>query len=190
MKLLIAGDSFAADWQSVNSDFPGWWQLLGNQHSTMNVAQAGCGEYKIYQQLLNQNLDQYDYIIVCHTSPYRIHTCRNPFHTTGLHANSDLILSDIEAKPHSEARQHLLFWFTNIFDIDYAKDIHGMIRQSIRELLKDRPCLHINFFDQDLQLPEDLNLNPIWQAHPGPVNHLNQQGNILAYETVKQRIDL
>jgi len=188
MKVLIAGDSFAADWQSVNKDFPGWWQLLGNEHEVVNVAQAGCGEYKIYKQLLSKDLGMYDWIIVCHTSPYRVHTWQNPFHARGLHANSDLILSDIEAKPASDVRQHLLYWFTNIFDIEHAKDIHYMIRHSIKDLLGTRPCVHVNFFDADVQLPGDINLNTLWREHPGPVNHLDQTGNRLVYQTIKQRI--
>ncbi len=43
-KLLIAGDSFAADWLSGES---GWPNLLANEYDVTNVAQAVCSEYKI-----------------------------------------------------------------------------------------------------------------------------------------------
>ena len=52
MKLLVAGDSFAAEWPG-NS---GWVKLLAQEHPVTNVAQAGVSEYKILKQVQNENL--------------------------------------------------------------------------------------------------------------------------------------
>ena len=47
MKILVAGDSFAAEWPGDD----GWVKLLAQSHEVTNVAQAGCGEYKIFKQI-------------------------------------------------------------------------------------------------------------------------------------------
>ena len=56
MKLLLAGDSFAAEWPGENV----WPKLLAKQHDVTNVAQAGVSEYKILKQLHNAELKDYD----------------------------------------------------------------------------------------------------------------------------------
>ena len=37
MKILIAGDSFAAKW---DGDYPGWSDLLSKKYSVKNIAQS------------------------------------------------------------------------------------------------------------------------------------------------------
>ena len=95
MKILIAGDSFAAKWPDTTV---GWVDLLSKDHKVTNVAQAGVGEYKIYKQIENIDQNLYDCIIVSHTSPSRIHTPSHPIHTAGFHKDCDLILTDISEK--------------------------------------------------------------------------------------------
>jgi len=48
MKILICGDSFAADW-TVKYPGQGWPNMLAQQHEIVNLAQAGCSEYKIFK---------------------------------------------------------------------------------------------------------------------------------------------
>ena len=60
MNVLIAGDSFAAEWPGSN----GWVKLLAKKYNVKNVAQAGVSEYKILQQINTANLDKYDLVIV------------------------------------------------------------------------------------------------------------------------------
>ena len=50
MKILICGDSFAADW-TVKYPGQGWPNMLAEIHEVTNLAQAGCSEYKILKQL-------------------------------------------------------------------------------------------------------------------------------------------
>jgi hypothetical protein len=54
-RLLITGDSFAANWQ-IKYNGVGWVNLLENDFEVKNIAQAGVSEYKIMKQLENQNL--------------------------------------------------------------------------------------------------------------------------------------
>ena len=72
-KILICGDSFAADW-TIKTKTSGWVNFLKD---TDIIAQAGVGEYKILKQLQSCNLELYNHIIVSHTSSYRIHTITN-----------------------------------------------------------------------------------------------------------------
>ena len=74
--ILIAGDSFAADW-TIKNNKSGWVNYMTDVD---NLAQPGVGEYKIFKQLQSRDLSLYTHIIVSHTSPYRIHTFHNPLH--------------------------------------------------------------------------------------------------------------
>ena len=83
--MLIFGDSFSANEK-------GWPSMLG-QHIT-NSSQNGIGEYKIYKMVM-QKKD--DVKIICHTSPWRIHTPFHPIHNKNLERpNNDFLLSDID----------------------------------------------------------------------------------------------
>ena len=90
MKVLLVGDSFAADWAVQDPTHVGWPNLLANRVSLVNLAQAGVSQYRILQQIQRVCLDDYDRIIICNTSPHRIVTCKHPIHTDALHASADL----------------------------------------------------------------------------------------------------
>jgi len=96
-RILIAGDSFAADWTKKYNGI-GWVNMLNNDYDVKNVAEAGVSEYKIYKQLENEKTDEFDYIIISHTSPYRIPVEKHPIHYGDiLHNNCDLIYSDLKS---------------------------------------------------------------------------------------------
>ena len=98
LKILIIGDSFAADWSVKYNDYKGWPELLAEQYEVTNIAQAGVCEYKIYKQLLSvKNLNDYDWVIVSHTGSFRVNTLKHPIHSGDkLHKNADLIYTDID----------------------------------------------------------------------------------------------
>jgi hypothetical protein len=191
MKILLAGDSFAANWNDISTT--AWWQLLDQEHTVHNVAQAGCGEYKILNQLLNCNLKTYDLIIVCHTSPYRIHTLSNPFHDNVSHKNSDLMYTDISCAKESNEKNHVMYFFENIFDLEYARSIHNLIKKEIVQVLASYNHLHVSFFKNfkdEYTYPQEINLYHVWKKYPGNINHLNPAGNQQAYIEIKKRIVL
>ena len=66
-------------------------------YNVTNVSQAGVSEYKILKQVEDHLYsNDFDLVIVCHTSPYRVHTPEHPVHNSGLHKDCDLIYSDVE----------------------------------------------------------------------------------------------
>lgn len=189
MRVLIAGDSFAAPWPG---NYPGWATSLSKDFTVTNRAQAGVGEYKIWLQLAQENLNNYDLTIVCHTSAYRVYVPEHPFHKNGLHKNADLIYSDIAARSNYPEREHLEYYFASMFDLNYALDIHNLIKERIMYYTLDCRTIHLSFFSMlknEFTIKDELNFYNIWQQHPGSVNHLSALGNDLVYNTIKDRIN-
>jgi len=199
MNILIIGDSFAADWSAVDSTYPGWPQLLAKKHSVTNLAQAGCSEYKILQQLkTQQNLNSYDWIIVCHTSLARIHTRKHPVHHSDqLHAHADLIFSDIEyhtaldKKQKNRALVSAHDFFVYHYDDDYNRNMHQLIVKEIHQIIGNTPVVVVDNFNQ--LNPSDykffLDFTKITQVIPGKINHCSSQGNIDICHSILDIID-
>lgn len=183
-KILICGDSFAADW-SVKYQGIGWPNMLENKYKVTNLAQAGCCEYKIYQQLISVNLNKFDKIIISHTSPYRLYVKQHPLHNKDpLHKNSDLIYSDI--KDHKELSS-IIDYYENYFDLNYAEFIHNLICQKIDELTRHYPVIHITSFDWNnlYKFSNMISFEHIFKKYRGNINHYNEAGNQIVFDTVK-----
>lgn len=181
-KILICGDSFAADWSSEYQEYLGWPNLLATKMRVENRAQAGCSEYKIYRQI-DQGVKGFDAVIVCHTSPYRIPVEKHPLHGTGLHANSDLIYNDIQDRLPFAAE-----FFERCFWPDHALFVHECTLEQEQRLLGDTRCLHITMTKWDgLIHPRDfINFEKIFYKHKGIINHLSQKGNSLVFERIME----
>ena len=134
-KLLICGDSFAADW-TVKVKGKGWVNLLEQNYKVTNLAQAGCSEYKILKQLQSVDLDRYDLVLVSHTSPYRLYVREHPVHSKDiLHKNSCLLYSDVlEHLPKYPELKPVVEYFDKYFDIEYAEHMHSLLLQEIEEI--------------------------------------------------------
>ena len=59
VKILLMGDSWAADWSSKHSEYLGWPNILAEQFDVTNIAQAGVSQYSIVKQL--HSVKPYDY---------------------------------------------------------------------------------------------------------------------------------
>ena len=181
MKILICGDSFAADWTVKYADQMGWPNLLNNKYAVTNLAQAGCSEYKILQQVKSADLTKFDAIIVSHTSPYRIYCKEHPFNRTGIHSNADLIYSDLYARSEDRDVKIALDFFDRYFDLDYAVDISNLICNEICNFigLTDINQFHIVTSDNIAEYPDlpSYNINSLFKSHRGIMNHLTPDGN-------------
>jgi len=189
-KILIAGDSFAAPYPRAKS---GWPNLIADQFKTTNIAQAGVSEYKILKQIQSINLNQYDLIIISHTSPSRVHIKKHPIHTTDLHKNCDLIYTDIAEKNHWFNKQVLAakLFFKHIYDDEYQTDLYNLLRKEINSLI------HIPYISlghvpivSKFQIEENfLDFSSIWPLYKGDTNHYNNEGNLVVYESVIKEIE-
>ena len=190
-KILICGDSFAADW-TVKYPGLGWPNLLANDYDVVNLAQAGVSEYKIYLQLKSVNLSKFDYIIVFHTSPNRVYIKKHPVHYNDpLHFNSDLIYNDI--KEHSKSDNSLLDivkYFESEFDIEYAVLMHTLLCQHIETILSPYNVIHatgINWSNL-YEFNNMIDVSNIASQHLGHLNHFTEQGNLTVYRKILESL--
>lgn len=189
-KLLITGDSFAAVWPNATS---GWVNLLAQDYSVTNLAQAGIGEYKIYQQVSGVNLNQYDCIIVSHTSPSRIHTKNHPLHKEGFHKNCDLIITDLlgHFNPFNKNLQSAKSFFKYHYDENYQIDIYNLLREKINNLI-NIPYIslsHIEIVNQLKIEKHHLDFSDLWKKERGNTNHYTDLGNKEVYNTIKNSLE-
>ena len=195
LNILIIGDSFAADWSVKYQNYPGWPKLLAQDHCVSNCAQAGVSEYKILQQLLAfGELDEVDLVIVSHTSAFRVHTPLHPVHQHDpLHANADLMLSDLEyhagklSNWFNKSLHTAVDYFRYHFDETYYETVYTLIRQSINQKLSKVPVIVLNNLPGNLRFATEatvLDFADLWKQHPGLVNHFSQTGNEIIYNQI------
>ena len=195
-KILIAGDSFSADWTVKYTDRPGWTNWLAEKFNVVNVSQAGAGEYKILQQIKKQDLSKFDSIIISHASPNRVYCVKHPIHDNDtLHKNADIIYADI--KEHTDNPDAVIAanYYERYFDFNYYQDVSNMCCLEILNLLGDYPNLNqyhmVNYAQQHKYdcLPENFNLNEFLSKYPGNICHLSSEGNKLLYNNIVQWIE-
>lgn len=187
MRILIAGDSFAAKWPNASI---GWVDLLAKEHEVTNVAQAGVGEYKIYKQIETINQHLYDCIIVSHTSPSRIHTPNHPIHKTGFHKDCDLILTDINEN-FSLFNGNLKTaqgWFKYHYDDKYQLDVYRLLRKEINSIITI-PYISLSHIEILKKLSIEKNhfdFSRLWSLERGLINHYTEKGNKVIFELLSQ----
>lgn len=190
-KLLICGDSFAADW-TVKYQGYGWVNLLEQNYKITNLAQAGCSEYKILKQLQSVKKTKFDMILVSHTSPYRLYVKEHPVHSKdNLHKNSCLLYTDIvDHLPNNPKLQPIIDYFDNYFDFQYAEHIHNLLLQEIDfycDLDKTLHISHINWSGLH-RFHNFENFSSVFEKHRGIMNHYTNQGNEIVYERVLSKL--
>lgn len=184
-KILIVGDSFSCIHKSKNDNI-GWPELLKNDFEITNLSQAGVSEYKIYKQIKSVDLNDFDNVIVCHTSFLRIPIETHPSYNDGdLHKDCDLIFSDVDDKKDSDEKMKVASdFFKYFFWEEYFMFSSNLIFEKIFEKSKNK--LHITFFDfYDNRV---LNFKKIFDDYKGNINHLNKKGNEIMYQTIKTKI--
>jgi hypothetical protein len=189
-KLLICGDSFAADW-TVKVKEKGWVNLLAQDYKVTNLAQAGCSEYKILKQLQSVNLDKFDMVLVSHTSPFRLYVPEHPVHHKDkLHKNSCLLYSDVlEHLPDHPELKPVVEYFDKYFDVQYAEYMHNLLLRDIEKLCPIN-TLHISHIDwKNLHEFENfVSFKEVFAKHRGSVNHYTEAGNQIVYQSVSNSL--
>jgi len=184
--ILILGDSFACNWESDNNNI-GWPNLLKQNFKITNLAQAGVSEYKIYKQLQSVDIDNFDFVIISHTSSYRIPVETHPSYQLGdLHENCDLIFSDIESKRKKYKVLDTAYkFYKDLFWNEYFEFTSNLIYEKIKEQTSNG--IHITFFDKFYD-DSVIKLEHIFKHKRGHVNHLNSDGNREVYEILIKKL--
>lgn len=182
MKILLVGDSFAADWTVKYKDYKGWPNLLAEKYDVTNLAQAGVGQYKIYKQLQSIEIEKFNVVISSYTSPYRVHTEQHPIHHRDLlHGNCDLLANDIEYFAKNDKGNKSLIaarnYFKYHFDFDYYNTIYEMLVDKCNQLIGN--VKHIQISNLTYVTKE---WDEITTKHKGLINHLSNEGNKVIFE--------
>lgn len=189
MKILIAGDSFATKSSTTNSS---WMELLGEQHQVTNLAQAGIGEYKIYKQLCSVDVNEFDLVIVSHTSPSRIHTNDHPIHKSGFHKDCDLILTDLVGhfQPFNTSLQTAKNFFKYHYDEEYQIDIYKLLRKQINDmiLVPYISLSHVEIVSSLAIEKNNIDLSSLWATERGTINHYTEIGNKFVFKRIIDEI--
>ena len=179
-RLLIAGDSFAADWTVAYPDRCGWVNLITADFEVTNIAQAGSSEYRIWKTLATVDVGNFDRILISHTSPYRLYVKHHPVHSkSALHKDCDLLYTDAVAHGLATVKDY----FENYYDLNYAVDIHQLIMSKIYD--STITATHISHVD--VSAPANVpitNFSDVWTKHKGIMNHYSDQGNQIIYSSI------
>jgi len=186
MKILIAGDSYAADCSVKYTDYKGWPNLIADSFDTTNLAQAGVGQFKIFKQLKSVDVNSFDVVITSYTSPYRVHTQNHPIHFDDvLHKNCDLLANDIEYfyKKYlsNESLRSARNYFKYHFDTEYYDTIYDLLVKECDKLIGHKKHIRVSKLKYGLQNWSDIILK-----NKGLVNHLSKNGNIIVYDEISK----
>lgn len=186
MKILIVGDSFAVPVHQES-----WSVKLSAIYDTTNLSQAGCTEYHILKQLKSVDINNFDFIIVCHTSPYRLYVPQHPIHTEGMHKNAGLLPNDVEY--HSNRIQN---WFNGglhaarsfikyHYSEQYQTDIYDLIKNKISNIIKKQKKIEMSWWENS-----DVGLQQLYTEFPGTINHMTAAANQSLLEQILKKIQL
>ena len=176
MKIFVFGDSFAANPK-------GWTKMLEGEIS--NFAENGIGEYKIYESA--QTFLNFDKAIICHSSPWRVHTRKHPVHKNNpKRFNNDFMLNDVEYHSKINKDMQVVYeYLRNYYDPVYQEDTYRLL---VSELMRMPNTIHLTFHDPDDTKQIQHNFNHIYKTHPGDINHMSEAGNKIIVEEVKRLI--
>jgi hypothetical protein len=188
-RILICGDSFAADW-TVKHPGKGWPNMLADTHEVTNIARAGVSEYKIHQQLESVNLFDFHVIIIAHTSPYRLYVKQHPIHSTDvLHSDCDFIYNDIKANEDQYPELgSIVDYFEKYFDQDYAKFVHSLICEKIEKMVDGCRVIHLINFEDQYKFKNSMDFTSVFKTNRGLMNHFDEDGNKYVYQRLIRRI--
>jgi hypothetical protein len=187
--ILIIGDSFSS---SQISDRYGWPILLTEDFTVTNLSEPGIGQYKILKKVKSINLDNYDLILISHTSSNRVHCQTNPLYPDQhLYKPSDVIFADAESKLQQvPAAEHLVYYYKYIFDNEYYQFVHTCCCQEIDRLTQTIPALHITHFNWDnlYQFPNMINYYDFWLKNRGDFAHYSKEANGVIYQQLRDKL--
>lgn len=185
-KVLLAGDSFSADWGSSYE----WWKNL--PYEITNISQAGSSQYKILKRLSNIDISDYDAVIIFHTSPYRIYTELNKLHLNSpTHRESCYVINDVlsnRGKMRSAMNKYIEYFYND----EYNLYCHTKVCDDIVSYASGYNVLHCSGFDYSgiYNFSNMVSAQDLHNKHKGNVCHLNQTGNLYLRDRIYQHMTL
>jgi len=195
--ILITGDSYSCDWTvKYTNQGLGWPNLLAQDYTVTNVAMAGSSIVRTLWQLQSENINDYDAVIVTHTSPNRIYVAEHPIHKDDLlHKNADLIHTDIKHQSQTKPElQCIVDYFEKYYDLDYSRFVYNLIEEKIDGLFNNYTgkVIHMTNLLRDncYQFTDMLDCSDlIGKRYHGLINHYNNKANTIVYNRVKSLLE-
>ena len=174
MKLFVFGDSFAADSN-------GWPGMLDCE--IINMAKNGIGEYKIFKKAMSS--EENTRKLICHTSPWRIHTRIHPIHRFDSARNeNDFMLNDVEYHSKNNKEMKTVHdYIKKYYDPDYQLDIYDLFVEKLSLIANS---IHVTFHNPDDTSKIKNNFFTLWKENPGNINHMSLEGNKLVAEQIRK----
>lgn len=175
--IWIFGDSFSA------SKNPESWVSLLDQ-PVNNFASNGSSEYRIYKNYYAErcNIGTSDTVLFVHTSPSRIFLKDDKAMSSRQlesHPSCDIIINDVYEKKEKEYIRIL----ESIWDDEYFNDVFDLMVDKLQAVPNS---VHLTFFETSRS--DIVQLNHLWTANPGDINHMDKIGNQLVADVINQLI--
>jgi hypothetical protein len=185
-RLAVIGDSFSSD------HGPGsWLDLLTNTHTIVNYSQRGISEYRLWKNIVENLTDIMcsDVVIVFHTNPDRVWINDGvdfPTRRLSSHHCADLVCADSLDSNDRGWQQIAKNYYKYFHDSQQQRMLYDHLRSSIGGLLHRVPLIEMSGF----RVENVVSIHDIWASHPGKINHLDETGNSLVYDIVKNLISI
>jgi len=171
--IWIFGDSFAA-----SKHIESWVGLLNIPVN--NFSSNGSSEYRILKNYYAQqhNIAITDIVLFVHTSRSRIFLRDDKSISSrllGTHPNCDIIINDVFEKKEKEYIKIL----ESIWDDEYFNDVFDLIVDKLQAVPNS---IHITFFETTRS--DIVQLNHVWTANPGNINHMDITGNLCVADII------
>jgi len=175
MNVAIIGHSFAADHK-------GWPSMINVSEKNI-FAEKGVGEAKVFMQWQKIKNDNWDKVIVVHSTPTAIYTPYHPVHHAKKErSNSDWIKEDIEYHKERNEEIKLVYDYLTKYSDPYYE--HLVFELFLDKLLEIPNGIHVTFgedmhkvYSDDWYKKIPNNFNKTWILNQGKINHMDSEGN-------------
>ena len=184
--LFIFGDSF-----SFSKKNESWVNLIKEEKkiNVINYSTNASSLFRIYKNFKHHfnEIKSDDTVIINYSNYQRIYINDSYLFKTRKKENyqfADLVISDALNLPFF---QKIFFkkFYLSIYDDEQQFENYLLIKNEIRNKLKNHKLIEITFFDYDMDI---INFRDIWQNNKGDINHMNEKGNFFVFKNLINHI--
>ena len=183
LTISIVGDSFSSDYGDHS-----WITMLSKNYAIQNFSQRGISQYRLHDLVCKnlQCLQNSDFVIIFHTNPDRIYVPDHvKFFTRELssHPFCDMVSSTVLQDP--DFKQQAQIYYKYFFDQHQQNVLYNLLLENIKQITNNLKTIHCSGFETGLV----KSFAEVFVQYRGNVNHLNETGNRLMYNYIKEQLD-
>jgi len=184
--IFLFGDSF-----SFSKDKNSWSILLANEKNMnlINYSTNASSIFRIYKKIKEfyNEIKKDDFIIINYTNYERVYIDNNYIFKTRKKNNyeeADLVISDALNLSFFDKIFFNKF-YSQIYSDELQKEFYFLIKKEIQEKFNKFKFIELSFFDYDNDV---FCLKNIWKNNVGNINHMNENGNKIIFDLLKEKI--